>query len=123
MGTFYFVIGDVVEDDDDDDDDVDVSKSIYLTFYNEKERVVHTSKVAALSSTNRSCSSYALSPNAFMILGCLVTLDEAWETSYFHTLNHQVTLELADHISGRTSVHKTGLARIRETAKTDFTLE
>lgn len=37
-------------------------------------------------------------------------------------LNKQVKLDMADHLSEQTTVHKTGLARIREIAETDFTL-
>lgn len=122
VGTFYFVYGEV------DKTDECKRSRIYLTFYNEAEKVVHTSKVASHIALRRDRfmsrdSCFALTPNAFLFNDCLITLDEAWETSYFHTLSNQLTLELADHLSEQTTVHKTGLARIRETAKTDFTLE
>lgn len=117
VGTFYFVLGEVAEFDEFKRSD------IWLKFYNKEEKVVHTSKIAPIMGPrNKPCTSFAVTQDVFILSGSMLSFDKTWGACHFNTLNSQVKLDMADYLTDQTSIHKTGLARIKETAETDFTL-
>lgn len=119
VGTFYFVFRDEVFEDD------GVKSSLVdLMFYNREEKTVHTSRLFCLyARRDKTISCRAINQNFFIFDDDMVTLDDEWNSPTLHLLGKKEKLKIVDHLANLTSVHRTGLARIKQTAATDFTLE
>lgn len=118
VGTFYFVYGEV------NSVDTRGRYNIYLKFYNEEENMVHTSLDSPfISMTGRYHTGVAIDQTTFTFDSCLVVMDPTWTNGTIANLSDQSKSTLITHWSKQTTVHKTGLSRIRDTADSDFTLE
>ncbi|RDW24412.1 hypothetical protein B0I73DRAFT_23358 [Yarrowia lipolytica] len=117
VGIFYFVFGDPVEGDREERSD------IWLKFYNNKENVVHSSAHSIMMASRDSTDTcFAIDQDTFLFSGFLLTLDNAWSTVDFRKFDSHIESGMADFLTGQTSIHKTGLSRIRQDSEPDFTL-
>ncbi|AOW00144.1 hypothetical protein B0I73DRAFT_131566 [Yarrowia lipolytica] len=98
--------------------------SVCLQFYNDEEGVVHRSGVLGWwrrkPKTGATC--FAIDQNTFLFDSTLLLLDANWETCSSRRFSAQTRLGMAHFLTKQTSVHSTGLSRIRNTAGSDFKL-
>lgn len=67
--------------------------------------------------------SVALNQNLFLFSNCLIALDDEWKHRVFQNIYDDTKTLMTDFLLDQTSVHKSGLSRIRKDATSDFTLK
>lgn len=119
LGTFYFVF-------EEDDPNNAEQSAVYLKFYNDEDEELYTSYEPVFyrkKNTRDTC--VAVSHNTFLFPEWTVAVNDDWREPICTQLPSNGTLRNAimDILSTQTSIHKTGLSRIRSSADTDFSLE
>lgn len=64
-----------------------------------------------------------LGNNTFLLSGYLLQINEASSNCTVRAVNAQTQEDLSNYYVNQTSVHKTGLSRVRQTAEPDFSLK
>lgn len=116
-GTFYFVTGgelcETIKELD-----------IHLKFFDEEEGVMHISDCLHIPTINFvGDSPVAVNQNLFMFKDFVMLLEHDWGSSTYCHISKSAHTRIADFYLTQTSVHKTGLSRIKKDATADFTLK
>lgn len=97
-----------------------------MKFYNSDDEELHTSHASVFSRRRGSQDiCVAVSHNTFLFHNLVAAMNDDWSSVNCTQLPTDSTVKNAmiDILSGQTSIHKTGLSRIRSSADTDFTLQ